>query len=242
VLIFIDVETIPSQAPGAREAVRASLKPPATLKKPESIAAWWATEADAAADEAWRKQSLDGGLLGELVSIAICEDGGREWVRCRASDEPEDELLHALFAQVDGWTVADAERLLDGRAADFPIDNHMLVAHNASFDVGYLWRRATALGVPRPRWLPGPMARAGRDYTCTMQLWAGYGGRVSLDALCRALKVPSPKEGIDGSQVFDAWLAGESERIARYNLQDARACREVFHRLVGVPGAYARYL
>lgn len=240
-LIFIDVETIPSQAPGALEQVRASLKPPGTLKKPESIAAWWATEADAAADEAWRKQSLDGGLQGELMSIAICEDGGREWVRCRAPGEPEDELLHALFAQVDGWTVADAERLLDGRAANFPVDDHMLVAHNAAFDIGYLWRRATALGVPRPRWLPGPMARAGRDFTCTMQLWAGYGGRVSLDALCRALKVPSPKEGIDGSQVFDAWLAGEHERIARYNLADAKACREVFHRLVGVPGALARY-
>ena len=180
-LIFIDVETIPSQAPGALEQVRASLKPPGTLKKPESIAAWWATEADAAADEAWRKQSLDGGLQGELVSIAICEDGGREWVRCRASDEPEEELLHALFAQVDAWTIADAERLLDGRAANFPVDDHMLVAHNAAFDIGYLWRRATALGVPRPRWLPGPMARAGRDYTCTMGLWAGYGGRTGLD-------------------------------------------------------------
>ena len=41
--------------------VRAAIKPPATLKKPESIAAWWASEADAAAQEAWRKQSLDGG-------------------------------------------------------------------------------------------------------------------------------------------------------------------------------------
>jgi hypothetical protein len=241
-LIYLDIETVPSQAPGAREAVRASLKPPGTLKKAESIAAWWANEADAAADEAYRRQALDGGLQGEIISVAICDDSGREWVHCRLPGEDEADLLAGVFYTVEEWTHDDARAMLPDRAEVFPVDDHQLVAHNAAFDVPMLWRRTTVLGLTRPSWLPGPMARGGRDYTCTMQLWAGYGGRVSLDALCRALKVPSPKEGIDGSQVFDAWLAGESERIARYNLQDARACREVFHRLVGVPGAYARYL
>lgn len=240
-LIFIDIETVPSQEPGAREAVRANLKPPGTLKKPESIAAWWATEADAAADEAWRKQSLDGGLQGEIISVAMCDPHGREWVHCRLPGEPEDEMLHAAFAEVEDWTREDAQAMLPGRSETFPCDDHQPVAHNAAFDLGFLWRRATALGVLRPRWLPGPMARAGRDYVCTMQLWAGHGGRVSLDALCKALKVPSPKEGIDGSQVFDAWADGRIEEIEAYNLADAKAVREVFHRLVGVPGALARY-
>ena len=59
--LYLDIESIPSQHPDALAQVRAAIKPPATLKKPESIAAWWASEADAAAQEAWRKQSLDGG-------------------------------------------------------------------------------------------------------------------------------------------------------------------------------------
>ena len=42
-LIF-DIETIPSQHPDAKAQARASIKPPGTLKKPESIAAWWDTE------------------------------------------------------------------------------------------------------------------------------------------------------------------------------------------------------
>ena len=46
-LIF-DIETIPSQHPDAKAQARASIKPPGTLKKPESIAAWWESEADAA--------------------------------------------------------------------------------------------------------------------------------------------------------------------------------------------------
>ena len=67
-----------------------------------------------------------------------------------------------------------------------------------------------------------------------MLAWAGYGNRVSLDALCRALGIPSPKEaGIDGAGVFDAWQAGRHEEIAQYNLRDALATAEVWHRLAG---------
>ena len=51
-LLFIDVETVPSQHPEALAAVRAGLRPPGTLKKAESIAAWWANEAEVAAEDA----------------------------------------------------------------------------------------------------------------------------------------------------------------------------------------------
>src|SRR5574337_1122816 len=109
--LFIDIETIPSQRPGAIEAVRTSLKPPSTLKKAESIAAWWRDEADSAAETAWRQQSLDGGLNGEICSIAICTDDEREWVRCRVLGGYEAELLNEAFAQVEAWTAADAKML-----------------------------------------------------------------------------------------------------------------------------------
>jgi len=231
--LYIDCETVPSQAPDALALVRGTIRPPGTYKKPESIAAWWATEADAAADEAWRKQALDGGTLGELISIAVVDDHDREWVRCRERGGSEADLLREFFQTVEAWTTADAEAVM-GRSEGFPVDDHLPVAHNAAFDLGYLWRRSTVHGVRRPAWLPGPMVRVGRDYSCTMIAWAGYGQRVSLDVLCRALGVPSPKDaGMDGSQVFDAWLEGRHSEIAAYNLRDARAVREVHHRLMG---------
>jgi hypothetical protein len=243
-LLFVDIETIPSQAPGALALVRDGIKPPGTLKKPESIANWWLTEADQAVQDQYRKQSLDGGTQGEIISIACCTDDGREWVHCRPPGGFEDELLGRFFDTVDAWTLQDTEALFPhGRAGEFPLDDHTLVAHNAVFDIGYLWRRATVHGLVRPRWLPGPTARAGKDYADTMLLWSGHGGRVTLDALCRALGVESPKGDLDGSQVFDAWLASETARIAEYNLQDVRATREVFRRLVGGgAGALARFL
>lgn len=232
--IIIDLETAPSQQPGARELVRASIKPPAAMKLPATIAKWWAEEADAAVEDAYRRQSLDGGLAGEIISIAAVTGDGRQWVRCRAQGEDEAALLNEFIATVEQWTRDDAARVLPDSPSAWPMDDHYLIAHNAAFDVPYLWRRCRVRGVPVPGWLPGPMARIGKDYGCTMLAWAGWGNRVSLDALTRALGVPSPKgDGMDGSQVFDAWLAGEHERIAEYNLNDAIATAAVWHRLQG---------
>lgn len=233
--LFIDVETVPSQHPEALAAVRASLKPPGTLKKPESIAAWWATEADGAADEAWRKQSFDA-THGELVSIAIVSEDGQQWVDCRAPGESEAGLLGECFAAVERMRQTQAEALAPDARAWLP--DLYPVAHNAAFDMGFLWRRAIVNRVAVPAWLPGPMARAGKDYGCTMLVWAGFGGRVSLDRLCNALNVPSPKaHGMDGSQVFDAWLADDTAAIEHYNLADAQAVAQVWQVLQGMGGA-----
>lgn len=227
--IIFDLETVPSQQPDAREQVRANIKPPGTLKKPESIAAWWANEADAAVEEAYRRQALDGGLAGEIISIAAVTPDGRQWVRCRTQAEKESELLLAFGAQVEAWIDQDARAVADGfNYAQDPF----LIAHNAAFDLGFLWRRCTVNGVRLPFKVPGPMARAGQHYGDTMLQWAGYGNRVSLDNLTRALGIPSPKDdSMDGSKVLDAWLAGEHERIARYNLADAVATLAVWERL-----------
>ena len=231
--IIFDIETIPSQQPDARELVRTSIKPPGTLKRADSIAAWWENEAAAAVEDAYRKQSLDGGLAGEIISIAAVTPDGRQWVRCRAQGEPEAALLNEFINTVEQWTRDDAARILPDSPSAWPMDDHYLVAHNAAFDVPYLWRRCRVRGVPVPGWLPGPMARIGKDCGCTMLLWAGWGNRVSLASLTRALGLPSPKDDLDGSMVFDAWLAGEYERIAEYNLNDALATAEVWHRLQG---------
>lgn len=235
--IFLDVETVPCQHPQAQTEAGAGIKPPGTLKKPESIAAWWANEAPAAAQEAWRKQSLDGGTRGEVISIACADGEGREWAHCRAPGESERALLVQFIEAVEGWTADDAARAPSYSSA-WPADAHRLVAHNAAFDVGFLWRRCVVHGLRIPRWLPGPQARVGRDYSCTMHAWAGYGGRISLDNLCTALGLTSPKAGgMDGSQVFDAWLAGRREEIRNYNLADARAVAAVWHRLAAVGAA-----
>ena len=230
--IILDIETIPSQKPGSRDEVRAAIKPPGTLKKAESIAAWWQLDASTAADDAYRKQSLDGGLAGEIVSIAIAaahDDDDAGWTLCRTPEQTEAHLLAAFADAVVKRMDAGARAGLDGY--NWPTDP-FFIAHNASFDLGFLWRRCIVNGVALPFKLPSPAARAGKDFGCTMLAWAGFGNRVSLDALCRALGVPSPKEGgIDGAGVYDAWLAGRHAEIAAYNLRDTLATKTVWQRL-----------
>ncbi len=158
--IIFDIETIPSQAPGARDHIRASIKPPGTLKKPESIAAWWKDDSEAAVESEYRKQSLDGGLHGEIISIACCADGhDKTWSYCRKQGEPEADLLTAFFAVVEYWQGETARALLGthhDQSSAWPMDEPHPVAHNAAFDTPYVWHRARVLGVPVPRWLPSP--------------------------------------------------------------------------------------
>lgn len=231
--IIIDIETVPSQQPGARDHIRASIKPPGTLKKAESIAAWWKDESEAAIETEYRKQSLDS-VHGEIISIALVAndlDDDKGWVYCREPGEDE-SLVLSLFADAVTERLDRAARgLVDGY--NFAQDPYF-IAHNAAFDLPYIWHRCIINGVRLPFKFPTPSARAGKDYGCTMLAWAGFGGRVSLDALCRALSVPSPKDGgIDGAGVYDTWLAGEYERIAAYNLRDTLATRDVWQRLQG---------
>jgi hypothetical protein len=228
--ITFDIETIPSQKPDARAAVLATIKPPSALKKAESIAAWWATESAAAAEEAYRKQSFDG-LVGEIVSIAAVGPDGQEWASCREQGQSEAGLIADFGQVVRTWLEAAAGRTPDGRI--FADMDPFFVGHNTAFDLNFLWRRSVVLGVRLPFKLPTPTARAGQHYGCTMLAWSGHGGKVSLDALCKALSIASSKNDMDGSQVYDAWLAGEYDRIATYNLQDVKATAEVWHRLNG---------
>lgn len=236
--IFLDCETVPGQTEAAKQAAAEATRPPATFKKAESIAAWWTENGQAAQDDTWRKQALDA-TWGEIVSIAAMTDTDHSWVKCRAPSEPERELIEAFFATVEGWRDAEQKALVDSMSRSYsadpgsawPADPLYLVAHNTPFDIGFLWRRCCVLGIPKPRWLPSPSARAGRDFGDSMTLWAGFAGRISLDNLCRALSIPTPKGDLDGSQVFDAWQAGQTERISTYNMADVVACRAVWERL-----------
>lgn len=226
--IFFDVETIPSQHPEARTWARETVKPPGSYKKPESIAKWWEEEGEAAADEAYRRQALDA-AAGELVAISWATEDGEPETVARGPGESEADMLRAFFDRVAAILQRESVTGADGRPC-WDADP-FFIAHNAPFDLGYLWRRSIILGVRPPFRLPSPGARDGKDYGDTMTLWAGYRQTIGLSRLCRALGVPDPKTEGDGGQVFDWWQAGDLERIARYNRADVAAVRACWWRL-----------
>lgn len=226
--IYLDLETLPSLAPDALDLARAGVKPPGNYKKAETIAEWWKTEGESAAVEAHRKQALDA-ASGELCAVGFASDDTAPVSLVRLRHEPEPDFLRRALAGIHELVDTFSATGPDGQR--WPVEPYF-VCHNAPFDLGFLMRRCWALGIRPPFKLPPPSAREGKDYGDTMTLWAGPRERISLDRLCRALGVPSPKaEGIDGSQVFDLWQAENVDAIARYNAADVSATRACWQRL-----------
>ena len=225
--IYFDIETIPSQQPGAREAAKAGIKPPANYKKEDTIAAWWAEQGEQAANDAYLKQALDA-AEGELCAASWAIDTGRvvSFVRAHGEDEADFifRVTNTMAADVDRTENADY-------SPEFP-EPIYLIGHNTMFDVGFMRRRCWVHGIKPPTWFPALYARDGRDYGDTMTTWAGYRERISLDRLCKALGVPSPKvDGMHGGAVFELWQAGEFDKIAKYNAADVEATRQCWLRL-----------
>lgn len=224
--LFLDVETLPGQTEAAREQARADTKPPGTLKKAESIATWWETEGPDAIEATWRKQALDP-AAGELCALAFASLDSAPKSVVRALDEPEAAFLRRAIAAVDALLAAEAPALqADGTPWPFA-DGAYTIGHNLEFDLGFIRARCWAHRIRLPRWLPKPGARAPKSYGDTMLTFAGYAGRISLDRLCRCLRVPSPKaDGVSGADVLDLWRGGQHDALARYNAADVQAARD----------------
>lgn len=228
--IYLDIETIPGQWPALRNEIAATLNPPGSMKKADTIAKWEAEQKPAAVEEAWRKCAFDGDR-GEIVCIAWAVDDAP--VRCAFrgiaagdnDDIGEARLLDAFFG-----SLMAASKAAHGRPPAY-------VGHNVrDFDLRFLFQRAVILGIRPPFALPHD-ARPGSDRVFdTMEAWAGWRNHVSLDRLCRAFGLP-PKgselggEAIDGSRVWEFIATGRAAEVAEYCKADVERVRAVHRRL-----------
>lgn len=161
--------------------------------------------------EAIHKTSLDA-TFGQVAMIGYAAGDSAVSV-IDAQHKTEAELLAEFFA----------------RLRDISSNQHIqLVAHNASFDLPYLYRRAVVNKVNpslRVNWL----GRHGSDYFCTMEGWAGFKGKISADKLAQALGIQGKTEGMHGSQVWPELRAGNWQKVADYCADDVELCRQ-FHK------------
>ncbi len=219
--VFLDIETIPAQPEDeAKKLIAETISAPATMKKPETIEAWhngdgkYEGAKDALIEEKYRRTSFDA-AQGEIISIAFAIEDGPVFNYNRSLYQPEEDLLIYLF-----------QDLFDpsGRRPFF-IGHYI-----GKFDLKFLFQRAVILGI-NPGLDLNQHGRHGKDFYDTMLAWAGYGNTISLDNLCKALRIKGKPNDIDGSKVWDFVKAGKINEVGEYNKNDVELVREVYNRL-----------
>jgi hypothetical protein len=208
--LTLDIETLGTNRPEVRDYIAASITPPGVMKKAESIAAWNAEQRPAAIDEAVAKTSLDG-AFGRVCVIG--------WTV--GDDVPES--VSSAVAEVD--VLRDFAETLAG------LKQHSLqiVGHNVPWDIRFLVQRYIVNRIKPPVLLTRAVNAKPWETAIvfdTMTQWAGPRGTVSLEKLCLALGVPSPKTDIDGSMVGQAVADGRIAEVAAYCCGDVMATRE----------------
>lgn len=215
--IVIDIETVGTSRKEVIDYIAATVKPPATYKKPESIAKWHEEEGPTAIAEAVAKTGLDG-AFGQVVCIGY------------NTGEAGTQLVYGLDEKE---VLTRLNTMLDTDVKDVVATS--VVGHNvSSFDLRFLMQRYIVNGI-KPHILIKRAAEAkpweSEKVFDTMVQFAGVGNRISLDKLCLALSIPSPKGEMDGSMVSKAVADGKIAEVAAYCKRDVEATKAVFERM-----------
>jgi 3'-5' exonuclease len=135
-------------------------------------------------------------------------------------DGDEREIIRAF------WTLAE--------------DCNLFVGHNIlDFDLRFIYQRSIIHEIKPSRDIPFARFRNAPVYD-TMQEWSKWGREhVSLDALSKALGIPSPKESLDGAKVYPYYRAGKLAEIIEYCKRDVDSARKVYRRLTFTNGTLA---
>ncbi len=132
-------------------------------------------------------------------------------------------LLHEFSEMVNRWAASEPK---------------FLCAHNGKeFDFPYLCRRLIINHLP----IPAVLNMSGKkpwevNHLDTMELWkfGDFKSYTSLNLLAHALGVPTPKDDIDGSMVWEVyWKEKNLDRIVTYCQKDVVTVAQIFLRLQG---------
>lgn len=218
--LILDIETVGTSRKDVIDYIAATVKPPATYKKAESIEAWHKEQGPDAIAEAVAKTGLDG-AFGQVVCIGYWLD-----------DMESPFVLHGLNERE---LLESFSKMLKECIDEKDVMTTSIVGHNvSSFDLRFLMQRYIINGI-RPPFVIKRAAEAkpweSEKVFDTMVQFSGVGNRISLDKLCLALSIPSPKGDMDGSMVGQAVADGRIIEVAEYCKRDVSATKEVFNRM-----------
>ena len=208
-ILYLDIETIPTDLDWVIDDLRSGIKPPGQYKKLESISEWMEENAEQALQDAIHATGLDGSI-GRICCIGYAFD-----------DEPVQTI--GAHLQMGEYT------MLQDFAADLRGKKiTRIVGHNvAGFDLQYIKKRAIIHGVKIN--LSFDAKPWGDEIFDTMLKWDSK-KFISADKLARVLGIKG-KSDVDGAMVWDMYQRGEHQAIADYCADDVRMVREIYMRM-----------
>ena len=219
-ILFLDVETVPLY-PGYEELDGD------TLKLWDTKASTLSKYHDGASPQELYPRAGIYAEFGKIVCIScgFIQDSGHEKKIALKSFYGHDEklLLTEFTTMLNRWS-ADGDKLL--------------CAHNGKeFDFPYICRRLVIHYLP----IPGILNSSGKKpweiaHLDTMEMWkfGDFKSFTSLNLLAYTLGIPTPKDDIDGSRVWEVyWKEKDLERIVTYCQKDVLTTAQVYLRIQG---------
>ena len=222
-VLFLDIETVPQQSSYEDLSERMS---GLWDKKAKQIAR--KDEEPQSAEEIYNRA----GIYSEFGKI-VCISVGM----VRGEDKNLEFRLKSFFGDNEKKLLEEFATLLNtyyNKADD------ILCGHNAKeFDFPYICRRMLVNGVKLPKTLDiagkKPWEIAHLD---TMELWkfGDYKHYTALNLLCAIFDIPTPKDDIDGSDVWRVyWQDKDLRRIATYCEKDVLTAAQLLLRYKNKP-------
>jgi len=220
-ILFLDIETVP-QFPSfnaCSEPIQSLWKRKAELLK---------KSADETAEDIYNRA----GIYAEFGRI-ICISFGYLFF----SENEMHLKIKSIFGDDEKVLLESFASLLNKSYAS---SDSKLCAHNGKeFDFPYIARRMVINRIPLPVILDTTGKKPWEvNHLDTLEMWkfGDYKNYTPLNLLTHVLDIPSPKDDIDGSQVWSVyWVDNDLPRIVTYCEKDVEALVNVYLRMKGMP-------
>lgn len=218
--LYIDLETLKCTNKDRIEYITTHMKAPGNYKTEIAINKWMSENKQKTIDN-----TVFDGASGSICTIGYAFDNDKITILQRNNSNSEADIIQDFFNNLKTYSesVNIAPRLLDIK----------WIAHNASFDLPFLFKRCVILGInTHGIRIPHNDRHGSKHVFCTMIEWMGFGVKAggSMDNICNALGMEG-KRGFDGSMVDEAFRNEEYTRIAEYCKDDVRKLRYMHKRM-----------
>ncbi len=156
------------------------------------------------------------GTFGRICCIGVIKENYKGIIRKEVFKGKEKTILQEF------WKCAE--------------DVDRFVGHNIwGFDLPFIYKRSIINQV-KPRNLNFARYRNMPIYDtmCEWELW-NFGAKQSLDSLAKVMDLPTSKDEMDGSMVWQYYQDGRIDDIAKYCMKDVELSRKIYYKMTFEP-------